>query len=309
MAQQGEIFKLALFQCVVSRIIEGGGRNMRSRLDLAGQMVGILCGKLSKFIPHIFEAFQKPRRKFPAFSIQNHTEGLAGGDGFFIHAVCRERIVAVRDGHHLCADGDAVPFQAIRITISIPSLVMIAADPVGIFKILLIPQTVQVCEKLAAFHRMGLHDFEFFICQLPGLVENTVGNGNLTDVVQGRGLHNELDLPAVQVVDLVVLRHVLQQNLCEHPDAADMLTGFKAAVFDDRGEHIDHRGIGLPRAGGLFRDHRLQLPPVAAQFNNIFNTVFNFSGIEGLGDDIGCAQFKYPGAVSHAVVRRDHDDW
>ena len=88
-----------------------------------------------------------------------------------------------------------------------------------------------------------------------------------------------------------------------------MLTGFKAAVFDDRGEHIDHRGIGLPCAGRLFRDHRLQLPPVTAQFYNIFNTVFNFSGIEGLGDDIGCAQFKYPGAVSHAVVRRDHDDW
>ncbi len=141
-----------------------------SRLELAGRWSAYSAESCAKFIPYIFKAFQKPRREFPAFSIQNHAKTPGWGQWLYRSAVRGEGVVAVRDGYHLGADGDAVPLQAIGYPFAIPSRVVVAADPVGVFKILLITQTVQVCEKLAAFQRMGFMTSNSSYVSFPGLL-------------------------------------------------------------------------------------------------------------------------------------------
>ena len=60
------------------------------------------------------------------------------------------------------SDRNAVALQAVRISATVPPLMVIPADVVGVPQVLPVAHAVQRGQHLAALDRMGLHGLEFF---------------------------------------------------------------------------------------------------------------------------------------------------
>ena len=112
-----------------------------------------------------FESRVPPRRKFLA-----------------IGSIRGECIEAVHNRENSCADRDFRTFNTRRVAGSIPVFVMVPDD--GHNRVWKIDRG----EDIRADARMQLHLFEFGSGQLPGLVQDVLGYGKFTHVMeQGRG--------------------------------------------------------------------------------------------------------------------------
>ena len=147
--------------------------------------IPVLAGQLGKCDLYVLKTFQKPGGKGTALPVQYHIDCLGRGDGILIHTVGSQGVITVPNAYHLGADRDIVSAKPVRIPPAVPAFVMIAAYVIGVFQIFPVPHAVKVHQHLAALCGMAFHDFKFFLCQPPRLVEDCIGYGNLADIVHG----------------------------------------------------------------------------------------------------------------------------
>ena len=164
-------------------------RRRLSRLSV----VRIAAGQGGELAPHLFEALQQPGRKLPALAVQDHLKRLAGRDGLLVNPVGGKGVVAVRHTHGLRFQGDGVPPQSIRVSCAVPALVMRAADVVSAVQIIPVSGLFQRRQHFAALYGVILHPLVFCRGQGPGLIQNGVRNGYLSDVVHCRRAADHLD--------------------------------------------------------------------------------------------------------------------
>ena len=92
----------------------------------------------------------------------------------------------------MCADGDLIALQSIRVTVPIPAFVMPAGDLIGRLQQRLLTKIIQIVQHLGSQHTMGLHDLKLLRGQFAGLVEDLFVNADLPDVMQGRGQRDHI---------------------------------------------------------------------------------------------------------------------
>ncbi len=99
---------------------------------------------------------------------------------------------------------------------------------------------------IAAEHGVGLHGLEFFRGQLARLEQDAVRNADLADIVQRRGLEQQVDRAFVQ---LRAESRVMTQRAGQCPHivlgAADVVAGLVVAGFGERGQRDDGRVLDL----------------------------------------------------------------
>ncbi len=72
-------------------------------------------------ILHIGQALQQQRVKRSALAVQDHLHSFFVGKCFLITAFTRQRIIHIGQRDQLCADGNFIPLQPIRVAASIPA--------------------------------------------------------------------------------------------------------------------------------------------------------------------------------------------
>ena len=87
---------------------------------------------------------QQQRVERSALAVQDHLHGFFVGEGFFVAAFTGQRVVHIRQRDQLCADGNFIPFQPIRVAAPIPALVVPAGDLVGRLQQRLLGKTIQI---------------------------------------------------------------------------------------------------------------------------------------------------------------------
>ena len=130
---------------------------------------------------------QQQRIERPALTVQDHLHGFFVGVGFFVAAVAGQCIVHIGQRDQLCADGDLIALQPIRIAAAIPAFVVPAGDLVGGLQQRLLGKIFQTVQHFGTPHTVGLDQLKFLRGQPAGFVEHLFVNGDLANVVQGRG--------------------------------------------------------------------------------------------------------------------------
>ena len=144
-------------------------------------------------VGNISETFQKQGAEYAALVVADHLECLLVAERFFIAAFASEGVIHVGNRNDLSTDRDFVAFEAVGVTASVPALVVPAANVVGEFHQRLVLEELDGIEHLGSVHGVLLHDVEFFFCELAGLVQNLVGNRDLTDIVHRRCCSDSAD--------------------------------------------------------------------------------------------------------------------
>ena len=105
-----------------------------------------------------------------------------------IRAVFAHRVEAIDDGEDARRPRDRLAAQAVRVAEAVPALVMVADD--GHDRV----REIDAFEYLRADGRVNLHLVKLGGRQLPRLVQDVIGDGELADVVQQRAGLQRLDL-------------------------------------------------------------------------------------------------------------------
>ena len=241
--------------------------------------IGIFQSQSLKLMGHMLEAVQQLGREHAAFSPEDHIHRLCKGIGILIHPLGGQGIIDICQAHHLGTDGNGFSLQPFGVTAAIPALVVIVADVVGIKQILPVRHALQSFQNPAAGEGMGLHGFPFFLRQRARFHEDSVGNGNFTDVMEGGGTADDVDVLLIQPVFRTASCHLLQQQPGEMPDPADMLSRFHAAVLNDGGQRIHHGIGGMTQNLLLLFHHGFQMLLVQMQIDDILHPVEHGIGI------------------------------
>ena len=233
--QHGKILHLFQLQGAQAAVPHPQDTAVMGKLCRRGDIaVPVPFAQVSQLRLHILKAVQQPGGKASAFTVQNHVEGLFMGNRLLINTVRREGIVCIHNGHGLGADRDGISVQPIRISPAVPALMMVPADVVGVLEIPLIAHTFQALQNLASPECMGLHDFKLFYSEAARFIKYLIFNGNLADIVKGRGRSNDFNLFLIQPVFRTISAHLLQKHLGQQTDALDMLPRLQTPVFNDR---------------------------------------------------------------------------
>ena len=121
-------------------------------------------------------------------------------ESLFIAPFAGQRVIHIRHGDQLCADGDIVALQPVRVSPAVPALVVPAGDLVGGLQQRLVCKAFSLLQHLCAQHTVGLDHRKFFCGQLAGLVQDGFVNADLADIVQCRRQRDVILLLGSQVV-------------------------------------------------------------------------------------------------------------
>jgi len=89
-----------------------------------------------------------------------------------------QRVVDVGDAKDAGGKWNVLALEAIRISLAVPALVVIADDRAYV------PGKIDVCDQLEAGLRVSFHDGPLFVGELARLVQYFGRNDDLSDVVQ-----------------------------------------------------------------------------------------------------------------------------
>ena len=205
-----------------------GGGELLMAVHLLGhaahlQPVGtLLAGRAAELLGqaagHLGQALQQEGVESPALAIQDHLHRRLVGKCLFIDPLAGQRVVDVRQGHHLGADGDLVPLQPVGVAAPVVPLVVPAADGPGHLYQGLVVMDGQIVHHLRAHHRVGLHDLEFLVGQAARLVEHLAGDGDLADIVEGGGGADQGHIPPGELVAVCFQGEMAQEELRQGPD-------------------------------------------------------------------------------------------
>ena len=77
---------------------------------------------------YVRQTFQQQRIEGAALSPQDHGDGRIVVKGFFVAPLAGQRVVDICQCHHLRGDGDPFSPQPVRVAVSVPPLMVPAAD-------------------------------------------------------------------------------------------------------------------------------------------------------------------------------------
>ena len=230
------------------------------------------------------------------------------GEGFFVAAFAGQCIVHIGQRDQLCADGNFIALQPIRVAAPVPALVVPAGDLVGGLQQRLLVEVFQLVQHLGPQHTVGLDDLEFFRGQLAGFVEDLFVDADLADVVQGRGQRDVVLLFGGDGVLAADLQQAVEQQLGDDADVPHMGTALAVAELHDMAQHT-HQHIGVVFAGAdLVRHHLHQPPLLGVQLDGVGHAAVDDASIEGAGDVIAGPQLIGAPDRGVGVVAGDHDD-
>ena len=155
-----------------------------------------------------------------ALPVPDHPQGLLAGEGVLVDPLAGQGVVYVRQGHHLGPDGDLVALETVGIAPAVPALVVVAGDVAGVEIGAALLHLGDLLQQGRALDRMGLHDFKLFFGELPGLAQDSVGDGDLAHVVHDGG---QGDVVHIRLGKTVPQFRVGEQIMGDVVDAADML--------------------------------------------------------------------------------------
>ena len=137
------------------------------------------------------QTVQEERVEEAAFPIEDHPDGFFVSESVLVDALACQGIVDVSDRYDLCGDRDGIALEAVGVSATVPALVMPAADGVSHLDKGLFPKGFQMFDHLRADQCVRLHDLEFFLGQLAGLVQDLLIDTDLADVVESGGIRDE----------------------------------------------------------------------------------------------------------------------
>ena len=163
-----------------------------------------------------------------------------------VRPVVGERVEDVGDGHDPPGDRDRLPGQAGRVAAAVPALV------VGDRDLLRHPDERERApgEHLRADRGVGLHVLVLVVGQLAALGEHRVGDGDLADVVQGRGELDELELRVGQPEALGDLDRQVADPMRVPAGVVVVELGGRG----EAGEHLELRLLELARGAARVGD-------------------------------------------------------
>ena len=208
----------------------------------------------------------------------------------------------------MCADGDLIALQSIRVAAPIPAFVVPAGDLVGRLQQRLLCKIIQIMQHLGSQHTVGLHDLEFLRGQPAGLVEDLFVNADFSDVVQGRSQRDHILLFRSDRVSAADLQQTAEQQFGDDTDVPHMGAAFAVAEFYDMAQYT-HQHIRVIFTGAdLLRDHLHQPPLLGVQLDGVGHTAVHDTSIEGAIDIITCAQLIGTPDRRIGVLAGDHND-
>ena len=120
----------------------------------------------------------------------NIIDGVVNTPGFFVDPFVRQRVKGIRQGDNPSVDMDFIPFQSPRVTAAVPFFTMFIGDSVGHAN----DFALRNSEEFMRPARMRFHHFKLFGSQAAGLMQNMVGNDDLSDIVHGGGMKKQFGI-------------------------------------------------------------------------------------------------------------------
>ena len=208
----------------------------------------------------------------------------------------------------MCADGDLVALQSIRVAAPIPTFVMPAGNLVGRLQQRLLGKIIQIMQHLGSQHTVGLDDLKFLRGQFARFVENFFINADLADVVQGRGQRDHILLFRSNRVSAADFQQTVEQQFRDHADMSHMETAFAVAEFYDMAQYT-YQHIRIVFTGtDLVRDHLHQPPLLGVQLDGVGHAAVYDACIKGTIDIITRPQFIRAPDRRIRVLAGDHND-
>ena len=230
------------------------------------------------------------------------------GEGILIAPLGGQGVVHVRQGHNLGGNGNLVSQEPVGIAPAVPALVMPAADVVGHLHQRVVLVDGEVFQHFRPGHGVGLHDGEFLVGEAAGLVEDLFVDGDLSNVVQGRGRADHGDVRGGELVALRLLDQVVQHQLRQGADVEDVEAAFAVPELHDVAEDVDEQAAALLVFINLIRHHVGQALLLGVKHDGIDHPAVDDQRVEGPGNKIGDAQLIGPLNVAGAGFGGDHDD-
>ncbi len=208
-----------------------------------------------------------------------------------------QRVIHVRHGYDLCSDRDILSLQMIRVASSVKAFMMMPADLIADSAVFALLDVTEHINDITASGRMGLHHFKLLIGQFARLQKNTVGDHNLTHVMQRRRRSDDIDHILVQSVLRIISRHILRQYIRKSLHALDVIAGFQITKLhhvthdiNDMVIHVAQLFRLLAQYLGLNLHHLFQMPLVIVQLDHVSGTLLNDIRVKRFLNDIACSQ-------------------
>ena len=160
----------------------------------------------------LIHTFKQERIQTATFAVMHHSKCRIMRKGFFIAALIRQRIISIRNGNHLCRNGNIIPCQPVRIALAIPTLMVPATDHRGVFHQFFILIHRHSRNNLRTNHRMPFHNGKFLCGQLAGLCQNFLRNQQLPDIMQACRHANHIYIIRIQRIAVRPLHQTVQQK-------------------------------------------------------------------------------------------------
>ena len=187
---------------------------------------------------------------------------------------------------------------------------VVQGDVPGVGVEAVLPELGDLVQQLCPLGGVGFHHLELLRGQLPGLVEDGVGHGDLPHVVHDRGQGDLVDLLPRQALPQ---GGALQQVLGDAPDALHVAAGLLAAELDGGGEGLHHAlaqaddALGLAQQVRLLGLHLLPQPaPGLEQLDHRLHPPPHHKGEHRLADDVHHPQLV--GLPHHAIAGLGGDE-
>ena len=173
----------------------------------------------------------------------DHLKCFLVSEGVLVAAFARKSVVHVGDGDDLCGYWDLVALEPVRVASAIPAFVVPTANFVGVFHQRFIFPDWDRVEHLRAVYRVPLHDVELFGREFAWLVQDLVGNRNLSDIVHRRCGADDSDIVLVDLVLVRTVQEFAQEHFGDGVDVQHVHAAFAVAEFHNVAQHGHHHAI------------------------------------------------------------------
>ena len=280
------------------------------KLLRARRGVRISLVRLEQTLPElqrpIEQALEQQRIERAALAVYDHPQGgLVVIRGLVAAHAC-QRVVHIGNRNDLRRNRDRLAGQTVRIAAAVIALVVPARDLIrGLEQRLLIRER-QAVQDIRADRRVRLHDLEFFLCQLAGLVDDLIRNADLADIVQRGRIGDQLNILLRQRIAVGLLHQTVQQNLGDDADVQHMRAALAVAELDNMAEYIDHQVADLFFFVNLLGGKPHQPLLLGGQYQRVDHAAADDHAVERAADIVGNAEVVRVLDVLNAVLRRDH---
>ena len=226
----------------------------------------------------------------------------------FVAAFACQRVIYIGERHDLRGNRYLLAGETVRIAAAVIAFVVPAADLVGLAHERLVLVGLQTLQNGRTHGGVRFHDFERFAGQSARLVENTLGDVDLANVVQRGGGHDKIDVGIVQRIAVGPLDEGAEQKLGRGTDVQHVHAALAVSELNDVAEDTDHQVVRLIALVDLLRDKVHQAFLLGVQQQCIDNAAADNGHVERPADVVGRAEIV--GVFHHAGValRRDHDN-